>query len=142
MAEINFFNEEIPFRLNRKRLLRQWISSTAQAENQNILPINFIFCTDEYLLSVNKEYLKHDYYTDIITFDYSDESGISGDIYISIDRIRANAKEIRTSSTDELHRVIIHGVLHLLGYKDKSVKDKEIMTQKEDYYLSLRPFSV
>jgi rRNA maturation RNase YbeY len=102
--------------------------------------ISFIFCSDEYLLGINQQYLEHDYYTDIITFDDVSGELISGDIFISVDRVRENAEIYGQSFSDELHRIIIHGVLHLLGYKDKEPDQKEIMTGKEDYYLSVRSF--
>jgi len=102
--------------------------------------LNFIFCSDNYLLKINVEHLNHDTYTDIITFDYSKEDRISGDIFISIDRVEENAKSHKTSFENELHRVIIHGVLHLLGYGDKEPGQKAEMRQKEDFCLSLRDF--
>jgi rRNA maturation RNase YbeY len=95
-----------------------------------------IFCSDEYLLDVNKKYLNHDYYTDIITFDYVEDKIISGDIFISSDRVRENANQFNVSFEMELFRIIIHGILHLLGYKDKTKKDKSLMTEKENFYLS------
>lgn len=103
--------------------------------NKDLDIINFIFCSDEYLLKVNQEYLQHDYYTDIITFDYSDEF-IQSDIFISIDRVKENALELNLSFNDELHRIIFHGVLHLVGFEDKDDESKKIMTEREDYYLS------
>ena len=102
------------------------------------MPINFIFCDDAYLLEMNQEYLKHDTFTDIITFDYGSSEAVSGDIFISVDRIRENAAKLQQNALDELHRVMIHGILHLIGYKDKSPADKAQMTSKEDKYLSLR----
>lgn len=109
-------------------------------EKGHIGSINFIFCSDEYLFQLNQKYLKHDTYTDIITFDSSvEETEISGDIFISLERVKENSKQFSGSFVKELHRVMIHGILHLLGYKDKSPKDKEAMSGKEDYYLSLLP---
>jgi probable rRNA maturation factor len=102
--------------------------------------INFIFCSDEHLLGINKQYLNHDTYTDIVTFDYSSEAQqqpVSGDIFISIDRVKENAEKFSKSFEDELHRVIIHGVLHLLGYKDKTKSAKEEMTKEEDMSLKM-----
>ncbi|HAG17264.1 MAG TPA: rRNA maturation RNase YbeY [Bacteroidales bacterium] len=100
--------------------------------------INFVFCTDEELLDINVEFLQHDAFTDIITFDYSTEGHISGEIFISHDRVVANATRMQIPVVEEFHRIIIHGVLHLLGYNDKSTIEKSIMTSKEDYYLSLQ----
>jgi len=101
--------------------------------------INIVFCSDEYLLQVNKDYLQHDYYTDIITFDYSDQT-ISSDVFISIDRIADNAKAYKIPFLHELYRILFHGVLHLVGYEDKTPDVKKIMTEKEDYYLSKTRF--
>lgn len=138
---INFFNEDIDFTLKNKIKLKRWIKTTIVSENHKLGELNFIFCSDEYLLEVNKQYLNHDTYTDIITFDNSDINLlIIGDIFISYDRIRENAVKFGVSEIDELHRIIIHGTLHLLGYKDKSKADKALMTTKEDIYLHLRSF--
>jgi len=138
---INFFNEDITFNLKHKGLVRTWIKSTIISENHRLKLLNFIFCSDAYLLNINKQYLNHDTYTDIITFDNSDvELEIAGDIFISVERVRENAKELGLNDTDELHRVIIHGTLHLLGYSDKSKSSKAQMTDKEDLYLSKRAF--
>ena len=136
---INFFTEDISFNLKQKGLVRTWIRNTIIAENHRLRLLNFIFCSDAYLLNINQQYLKHDTYTDIITFDNSDtEQEIVGDIFISLDRIRENAKELEINETDELHRVMIHGTLHLLGYPDKGKSAKALMTEKEDLYLSKR----
>ena len=109
-------------------------------ENKNIENLSFIFCSDEYLLKINKNYLTHDFYTDVISFDYTEENLVSGDIFISIDRVKENAIIFSSSIKDELHRIIIHGLLHLLGYSDKTPRLKAIMKDKEDFYLSLRAF--
>lgn len=135
---IFFFMEETKFVLKHKNLLRTWINKAIEAENHQLSELNFIFCSDDYLLKINQQYLNHDTYTDIITFDNSEEEGtIIGDIFISIDRIRENSKEFNVKLTNELHRVMIHGTLHLLGYPDKKKEDKALMTQKEDFYLAL-----
>lgn len=132
---INFYFEDIEeFQLDLPKT-KSWIKSTISKENQQTGEISFIFCTDDYLLEINKQYLDHDYYTDIITFDYVEDSIISGDIFISVDRVQENADQFKVSFSNELNRIIIHGVLHLLGYKDKEAPDKKLMTQKEDYYL-------
>jgi probable rRNA maturation factor len=141
MPAIAFFEEDIKFKLKSKTQLRQWITDTIQTEGFKLNELTYIFCSDEYLLQINQQYLDHDTYTDIITFDNSEGNKIvTGDIFISIDRIRENASKFNVTEATELHRVIIHGVLHLLGYKDKSAPDKKKMTEKEDYYLSKRTF--
>ena len=138
---IYFFSEDIAFTLKEKALVRTWINQTIVQEGYSLNSLNFIFCSDAYLLTINQDYLKHNTYTDIITFDNSDVPGkIMGDIFISIERIFENAQKFNVPQRDEIHRVIIHGTLHLLGYADKSKADKERMTQKEDEYLALRNF--
>ncbi|MFD1630103.1 rRNA maturation RNase YbeY [Pseudopedobacter beijingensis] len=138
---INFFQEEVNYKLADINKVRSWINETIEAEKHQLGELNFILCTDEYLLKINQEYLDHDTYTDIITFDNSEEEGwIYGDIFISIERIKENAKSFGVKTADELHRVIIHGTLHLLGYPDKSKSEKQLMTQKEDFYLGRRAF--
>jgi probable rRNA maturation factor len=133
---IHFFSESTSFKPRKITNLRNWINQIITAEKYQLLELNFIFCSDNYLLKINKEFLNHDTYTDIITFDNSEEKEeIAGDIFISIDRVRENAKTFQISTQKELNRVIVHGVLHLLGYKDKIKKDKQEMTDKEDYYL-------
>jgi len=132
-----FFEEDIKFKPKNKTALRDWIKDTVIAEGAKLEELNYIFCSDSYLIELNRQYLNHDTYTDIITFNNSEEDGlISGDIFISVERIRDNAARFSSGETNELHRVIIHGVLHLLGYKDKTRPDKELMTQKEDFYLA------
>lgn len=139
-GNISFNTENIKFSLTKRKIFKDWILETIKNENKNCGDINFIFCNDEFLLTINKEYLNHTTLTDIITFDYSEKTEIlSGDIFISIERIIENAKEFKVAFETELSRVMIHGILHLLGYKDKSKSDKAEMTQKEDYYLNLQP---
>lgn len=134
-----FFEEDIQFKPKNKAKLREWIKATVIAEGYKLKELNYIFCSDEYLIGINRQYLNHDTYTDIITFDNSEQEGvIVGDIFISVDRIRENAIEFSGNETDELHRVIIHGALHLLGYKDKTNADKTLMTGKENFYLAQR----
>jgi probable rRNA maturation factor len=141
MPAISFFEDDIQFKLKNKAHVRQWITATIFAEGYKLKELTYIFCSDAYLLQINRQYLDHDTYTDIITFDNSEEEGkITGDIFISIERIRENASKFKVSETEELHRVIIHGALHLLGYKDKSAAHKRKMTQKEDFYLNKRDF--
>src|SRR6202012_4747930 len=141
MPSISFFEEDISFKLKNKAHVRQWIAAAIQNEGFKLKELTYIFCSDNYLLNINQQYLDHDTYTDIITFDNSEGNKIvTSDIFISIDRIRENAAKFNVPEATELHRVIIHGVLHLLGYKDKSPSDKQKMTEKEDYYLSKRTF--
>lgn len=142
MPAIQFFEEDINFKLKNKAGIRQWIKETITAEGYSLKELNYIFCSDAYLLEINRQYLNHDTYTDIVTFDNSEvEGNIVGDIFISIERIRENAVKFKVSEADELHRVVIHGALHLVGYKDKTAVDNKKMTQKEDFYLNLRPFN-
>ena len=138
---INFFAEDITFNIKQKGLVRNWIRNTILAEKHRLRLLNFIFCSDAYLLNINQQYLNHDTYTDIITFDNSEkDQDILGDIFISLERIRENARTLNVNETDELHRVMIHGTLHLLGYPDKGKSAKALMTEKEDLYLSKRAF--
>lgn len=121
--------------------IRNWIAQSVKSEGKSINELSFVFCTDAFLHTLNVQYLQHDTYTDIITFDYSNSStAISGELYISLDRICDNALKFDVSAEDELHRVMIHGVLHLCGFSDKSYSKKKIMSNKEDFYLSLRNF--
>ena len=136
---IEFVSEDVDFELDNVDKLKTWISQVIVEHQFRIENITYIFCSDDYLSEINIEYLNHDSLTDIITFDNSDEENtIESDIFISIDRVRENATNFNSDFEDELHRVIIHGVLHLLGYRDKSEADKANMRAKEDYYLSLR----
>jgi len=142
MPAITFFEEDISYKLKNKKSVRLWINETVKEEGFRLKELNFIFCSDNYLLRINQQYLKHDTYTDIITFDNSEiENVVVGDIFISIERIRENAAKYGITETDELHRVIIHGALHLLGYKDKTPVAKQKMTLKEDFYLNKRAFN-
>src|ERR1700759_1474650 len=137
MPAISFFEEDIKFKLKDKTLVRKWITETILAEGFQLSELNYIFCSDAYLLQINQQYLDHDTYTDIITFDNSETPGkIVGDIFISIERIRENAEKFNVTETRELQRVIIHGTLHLLGYPDKKPAEKKVMTEKEDFYLN------
>lgn len=137
---LHFHFEDISFQLSKIKALKLWLIECAKAENQKIIQLNYIFCSDNYLLDINTKYLNHDFYTDVISFDYSEGKKISGDIFISFERVKENAKVFSKSTKDELHRVLIHGLLHLLGYSDKTSKQKAIMKSKEDFYLSLRAF--
>lgn len=141
MPAIHFFEEDVTYKLKDKLKIKQWIKDTISAEGYKLQELTYIFCSDAYLLKINQQYLDHDTYTDIITFDNSEYEGeIVGDIFISIPRIKENAVKFKVSEADELHRVIIHGALHLLGYKDKTPADNKNMTQKEDQYLAKRQF--
>jgi len=140
MPQIHFFNEEVPFRLKQKRALRSWVENITASSNKSLQAINYIFCTDNYLLELNRNYLDHDTLTDIITFDNShQEDVIEADIFISIDRVKGNSADQKMPFEKELHRVMIHGVLHLLGYSDKTKAEKTLIREKEDACLSLLP---
>jgi len=129
MKKISFFKE--------RKKLKLFIEKIFKIERKELKGLHYIFCTDEYLLKINQRFLKHDYYTDIITFDLSETNKIYGEVYISVDRLKENAVKYNTSSSDELHRLLFHGAIHLCGYKDKTVKEKRVMTEKEDVYLKL-----
>ena len=139
MASINFFSEKIRFKLVHPKKTASWIKSVAKAERAPIKSINYIFCNDDYLREINIRYLKHKTYTDIVTFNYGLlTEPLEGDIFISIDRVKENASKFNIDFDTELHRVIIHGILHMIGYNDKSKTEKLAMREKEDTYLSLR----
>lgn len=121
----------------QRRNIKNWIKNCAVNEKRKLGDIQYIFCSDPYLLKINKKFLNHDYLTDIVTFDYDKNDIISGDVFISIDRIKENSAIYKVSFYNELLRVIIHGILHLIGYNDKSDSEKKIMREKENYYLSL-----
>lgn len=132
---ILFTKSDVTFRFSNAAAIRKWILVALKKEGFAAGNIQFIFCSDDYLLQLNQQYLHHDTLTDIITFDYREEKKISGDIFISIDRVKENAEKFNVPFKDELHRVMIHGVLHLCGYKDKDKKRKQIMREKENFYL-------
>ncbi len=135
---VNFFTEDLTYNVKNKTKIRAWLLKTIIEEGYTLEELNFIFCSDEYLLKMNQEFLDHDTYTDVITFDNSMVTkSIVGDIFISIERIQDNAKVFKRPVFEELCRVIVHGTLHLLGYKDKTKAEKTLMTQKEDHYLTL-----
>ena len=139
MSKINFFTEDLTYNLKGKIAIKKWLQETIVAEGYQLAELNFIFCSDEYLLRVNQDFLQHDYYTDVITFDNSEElKTILGDIFISIDRVKDNANQNNATTNDELCRIMVHGLLHLLGYRDKTQKAKKEMTAKEDFYLAKR----
>jgi len=141
MPAINFFTEDTCYQLKNKLLLKRWIKATIAAEGFRLNELNYILCSDAYLLQINQQYLNHDTYTDIVTFDNSEKPGfITGDIFISVERTQENASKFKVDADAELHRVIIHGALHLLGYKDKKPADKKLMTEKENQYLLIKTF--
>ena len=135
-----YYNSETDFTLDNQENISAWIKNTIEGEGYKLEEVSYIFCDDAYLLEKNIEYLNHDTLTDIISFDYSVGEIISGDIFISIERVKENVKEFDVPFTEELHRVIIHGILHYCGYKDKTQEEKQEMRSKENYYLSLRKF--
>ena len=132
------FNYETDFTLENTESISQWISATILEENCKEGEINYVFCSDDYLHKINIDFLNHDTLTDIISFDYSVGKELHGDVYISIDRVKDNAVDFKTSFKDELARVIIHGILHYCGYKDKSKAEEKLMRSKEDEYLAKR----
>jgi len=142
LKDIQFFNEDTRYGLKDKQKIREWIAGTVRAEGfRRIGPLNIVLCSDAHLLEINRRYLGHDTFTDIVTFDSSEtESVIAGDIFISVERVAENAQKFGVAERDELHRVVIHGVLHLCGYLDKKKADKEQMTAKENTYLAKRFF--
>ena len=135
---IRYFQEDIRFELKQKMQNNRWLKMVAGSEMRRLGAINIIFCSDNYILDVNMKYLQHDYFTDIITFDYCEKDVLSGDLFISIDSVRENAQFYGTEFADELNRVMVHGLLHLIGYDDHSEADIAVMRQKENYYLGMR----
>lgn len=132
-----YFNYETDFKLKNETEVAKWISNVIRTEGFREEEVNYIFCDDTYLHKLNVEFLNHDTLTDIISFDYTIGKIIQGDIYISIERVLDNASDYKVGFYDELHRVMVHGVLHYCGYKDKSPKDKLVMHEKENHYLAL-----
>lgn len=133
---INYFYEEVDFDLPNPDLYSNWLKSIALKEEKEIQSLSYIFCSDDFLLKKNQDYLKHDTLTDIITFQYAADP-LSGDVFISIDRVRENAEKFKVEFTHELKRVMAHGLLHLCGYGDKTKEEKELMRRKEDQSISL-----
>ncbi len=129
------FNYETEFNLPSEESISTWITNAIIEEDHKLEEINYVFCDDAYLYNLNVEFLKHDTLTDIISFDYSVGKIIQGDIFISVERVADNAKEFKVSFLEELHRVVIHGVLHYCGYKDKTKKEAKVMRKKENHYL-------
>lgn len=134
---INFFNEGIKLKLADKRILKKWVSYIIEEEKGKLGEINFIFSSDEYVKEINEKYLHHNYYTDIITFNYNENGTLNGDIFISVDTVRDNAIKYHVSFENEIKRVIIHGVLHLLGYDDVNKNLKSQIRKKENYAIDI-----
>lgn len=136
---VSYFFEDVKFSFKGRRENNAWLKAVAESEVKRLGSINIIFCSDNYILDVNRRYLNHDYFTDIITFDYCEGNVISGDLFISIDTVRDNAEFYKADSFDnELQRVMVHGVLHLIGYDDHTPEDQALMREKENYYLDFR----
>jgi rRNA maturation RNase YbeY len=131
------FNYETEFTLDNEEVISSWISSVIKSENKKEGEISYIFCDDEYLLQINQEHLQHDFYTDIISFDYTVGNELSGDIFVSVERVQENATDFNVSFDEELKRVLVHGVLHYCGYKDKSEEDELLMRNKEDEKIAM-----
>lgn len=134
---VRFNNQDVKYNLKEKRRIANWIKKVANSHNRVVGEVSIIFVSDTYILSVNNQYLNHNYFTDIITFDYSHKNIIEGDIFISIDTVKSNSIAFNTSYSIEMLRVIIHGVLHLIGFKDKKPLEKKEMSMNEDLALSL-----
>ena len=134
---VSYYFEDTDFRLKAKTRIKYWLKLVAESEVYRLGNVSVIFCSDNYILDINQRFLQHDYFTDIITFDYSEGNRISGDLFISVDSVRENSLEYGTEFEDELHRVIVHGILHLIGYDDHTEEDVSVMRAKENYYLSL-----
>lgn len=135
---VRYFFEDTDFQFKPKRFTSDWLRTVAESEIRKLGQINVIFCSDNYILDINQRFLQHDYFTDIITFDYCEGSVLSGDLFVSVDSVRENALEYGTAFEDELNRVIVHGVLHLIGYDDHTDEYIAQMRTKENYYLELR----
>jgi len=130
-----FYYKDVKFRLRRTREIKKWIEEVIRAEGKMPGDLSFIILGNEDMLEINREFLAHDYYTDVIAFDYGNGNEVTGEIYLGIETIRKNAKQYNKALIGELMRVIIHGVLHITGYDDREEKDKRVMREKEDYYL-------
>ena len=135
---VRYFIQDMDFLFKGKAVHKAWLKAVASEENRRLGDISVIFCSDAYLLDMNKKYLGHDYFTDIITFDYSEGEVLSGDLFISVDTVRSNAAFYSAEFDDELDRVMVHGLLHLIGYDDHSEEEFAAMKEKENYYLSKR----
>ena len=137
MIDFNYLDK---FQLSNEQEVRGWLEFVLDEEDRELGEVSYIFCDDDYLYDINVKYLKHNTLTDLISFDYSLGKVVSGDIYISVDRVEENARDREIEFADELHRIMVHGLLHYIGYKDKTEAQRKTMRKKEDYYLSLRTF--
>ncbi len=137
MIDFNYLDK---FQLSNEQEVRGWLEFVLDEEDRELGEVSYIFCDDDYLYDINVKYLKHNTLTDIISFDYSLGKVVSGDIYISVERVEENARDREIEFADELHRIMVHGLLHYIGYKDKTEAQRKTMRKKEDYYLSLRTF--
>ena len=135
---VSYFTEDISFTFKEKRRTSRWLKLVAESEIRRLGDISVIFCSDNYILDVNMKYLQHDYFTDIITFDYCEGDKLSGDLFISVDSVRENSIYYKTQFEEELNRVIVHGLLHLIGYDDHTPEEQTQMREKENYYLEVR----
>ncbi len=135
---IHYFFEQTDFKFKPRRLTNSWLKMVAESEIKRIGEINIIFCSDNYILDINQKYLHHDYFTDIITFDYCEGDKLSGDLFISVDSVKENSMFYNTEFDEELNRVIVHGLLHLIGYDDHTEEEQTQMRSKENYYLQVR----
>lgn len=135
--KLGLFYENIDFRIDNENKIESLIEKCLDEENKAACKLNYIFTNDEKILEINKKYLNHDYFTDVITFDYSDKFRIKGDIFISVDTVKSNSEKFNVDFNEEMKRVIIHGLLHLCGYNDKFEEEKKKMTERENYYLQL-----
>ena len=135
---ISYFTEDVKFVLKGKLLNNRWLKMVVGSEVKRMGDLSIIFCSDPYILDINLRYLQHDYFTDIITFDYCEGNTVSGDLFISIDSVRENALFYGASFEDELDRVMVHGVLHLLGYDDHTPEEQAVMRAKENYYVNIK----
>ena len=135
---ISYYTQDTDFVFKGKSFNNKWLKMVAESEIRRIGAVSIIFCSDREILDVNMKYLQHDYFTDIITFDYCEGDRLSGDLFISVDSVRENAVFYGVEFADELNRVMVHGILHLIGYDDHTPEEQKVMREKEDYYLSLR----
>lgn len=136
---ITYCFEDTKFVFKNKRANSAWLRFVAESEMKTVGDVSIVFCSDNYILDINQRYLQHDFFTDIITFDYCEGDRLSGDLFISVDSVRENASEYGTEFADELNRVIVHGLLHLIGYDDRTEEQTAEMRRKENYYLAVRP---
>ncbi|MCQ2134628.1 MAG: rRNA maturation RNase YbeY [Bacteroidales bacterium] len=135
---VSYFFEQTKFQFKQRRLNNAWLRLVAESEVKKLGQINIIFCSDNYILDINQKFLQHDYFTDIITFDYCEGNVLSGDLFISVDSVKENSVFYKTEFEEELNRVIVHGLLHLIGYDDHCDEDIKVMREKENYYLEIR----